>query len=204
MACTQRIWTFISKDLAITRKKSFVPSSVTLWPSHLGQTDPSVLAKLNIVYSCSTACPSVAFPRRSGSEDGEHKPPPAKQPRVHADADWNQNASVFPSLIFCHSIRATLPPASAAPSSVSSSVLPLSLLQCSFIRTSSFVSGLRCSVALCPIDYPAPFVWPVDSVALGMLLLSSWLAVLHISHLLQMTDPLVIDSSLFATMTHTK
>jgi len=54
-----------------------------------------------------------------GSEDGEHQPPPpAKWPTVHADEDLNQNASVFPSLILCRSKRATLPPASAAPSSV--------------------------------------------------------------------------------------
>ena len=55
MAPALRIWTLISKDLATPRKKSFFPSSITLWPSHLGQTDPSLLAKLNIIYSCSTA-----------------------------------------------------------------------------------------------------------------------------------------------------
>jgi len=65
-----------------------------------------------------THAPSVSFPPRSGSEDGKHQPPPEKRPRVHADADLNQNASVFPSLIFCHSKRATLSPASASPSSV--------------------------------------------------------------------------------------
>ena len=31
--------------------------------------------------------PKVSFLRRSGSEDGEHKSPPAKRPRVHSDAD---------------------------------------------------------------------------------------------------------------------
>ena len=61
---------------------------------------------------------SVSFPPLSGSEDGEPQPPLAKQPRVHADADLNQNVSVFLSLIFCPSKRATLPPVSAAPSSV--------------------------------------------------------------------------------------
>ena len=162
-----KTWPFPAKSLF-----PFFCHSVTITSWSNG---PSVLAKLNIVYPCSIAYPSVLFPRRSGSEDGEHKPPLEKQPRVHADVDLNQNASVFPSLIFlfCHSIRATLPPASAAPSSVPSSVLPLSLPQCSFIRASSFVSGLRRSVTLCPIDYPTLFIWPVDSVALGMLLLNS-------------------------------
>ena len=65
-----------------------------------------------------THAPSISFPPRSVSEDGEHQPPPAKRPRVHADVDLNQNASVFPSLIFCHSKRATLSAASASPSSV--------------------------------------------------------------------------------------
>jgi len=95
MAPAPRIWTFIFKDLAIPRQNPSSPSSVTLWPSHLGQTDPSVLAKLNIVYSCLTHAPSVSFSPRSGSEDGEHQPLLAKRPRVHADADLNQNVSVF-------------------------------------------------------------------------------------------------------------
>ena len=42
-----------------------------------------------------------------------------------------------------------------------------------FICASSFVSGIRRSVTLYPIDYPAPFIWPVDSVALGLLLNSA-------------------------------
>ena len=55
MACAQRIWTFISKDLATPRKKSFFPFfchsvTITSWSN-----GPSVLAKLNIVCSCSTA-----------------------------------------------------------------------------------------------------------------------------------------------------
>ena len=194
MACAQRIWTFISKRTWPFATKSLFPFfchsvTITSWSNR-----PSILAKLNIVYSFSSTCPSGLFSQRPGSEDGEHKPPLAKRPRVHADADLNQNVSVFPSLIFCHSIRATLHPASAALSSLPSL---LSLPRCSFICTSSFVSGIRHSVTLCPIDHPAPFIWPINSVALGILLLNSRLAILHISYLLQMTDPLVINDELW-------
>ena len=43
MASAQGIWTFISKDLATPRKKSFFPPSVTLLPSH--QAVPGILAR---------------------------------------------------------------------------------------------------------------------------------------------------------------
>ena len=57
---------------------------------------------------------SVFLPPRPGSQakDGEHKPPLAKQQKVHSDTDkayLSQNVSVFllcavvDALIFCHS-----------------------------------------------------------------------------------------------------
>ena len=147
MAPAQGIWTFISKDLATPRKKSFssfyhsVTINVRLSPASL-QTQHRLLLPNSLTHA-----PSVPFPPRSGSEDGKHQPPPEKQPRVHADADLNQNASVFPSLIFCHSKRATLSPASASPSSVAY----LSATIITFFYSSSPMS---------PPPFPVLCFWP--------------------------------------------
>ena len=64
MAPVPGIWTSFLKTWPLPTKSS--PSPATLWPSHLGQTDPSVLAKLNIVYSCLTHAPNVFFSRIRG------------------------------------------------------------------------------------------------------------------------------------------
>ena len=107
-------------------------------------------------------CSQCFFP---GSEDGEHQPPPAKWPTVHADADLNQNASVFPSPIFCRPKRATLTPASAAPS------LCLTIITASIhlrprhlLRFRSYASGFM----LKKTQGKSPFHTPVDPVQLSL------------------------------------
>ena len=79
------------------------------------------------------------------SEDGEHQPPPAKWPRVHRyrfDPHRYSCANIL-SLTFLK--RATLPPVSAAPSSVpplSVTIITAPILLLSiFIHVTSFVSG---------------------------------------------------------------
>jgi len=62
---------------------------------------------------------------------------------------------------------------------------------------------------LCPFDYPefqdaTLFIWSVDSVAPGMLLFNSVVLISRTLYLSPALNPLVTDSSLFATVTHTK
>ena len=131
-------------------------------PRHSCQTQHRLLLPNSLTHA-----PSVFF---------QDQPPPAKWPTVHADADLNQNASVFPSPIFCRPKRAALTPASAAPN------LCLTIITASIhlrprhlLRFRSYASGFM----LKKTEGRSPFHTPVDPVQLLLTASSQALILTH-------------------------
>ena len=171
LVCAQGIWTFISKDLTTPCNSLSLPLS--LCDRHIRLS----LASLQNSTSSTPAqqpdtCSQCFF---TGSEDGEYQPPPTKWPTVHADADLNQNASVFLSLIFCQNVQLYLQP-------LLPRVLCLNIITASIhlhprhlFRLRSYASGFM----LKNTQGRSPFHTPVDPVQLLLTASSQALILRH-------------------------